>query len=287
MKGIILAGGNATRLYPATISLSKHLIPIFDKPMIYYPLSTLMLAGIRDILIIVNHRDLNSFQNLLHDGSQLGISIKYLIQKKPKGIADALIISEDFISNDNFALILGDNIFYGHALSDILLKAKKLKGASIFGYPIKDPKRFGIANIDKKTNKVISLEEKPNKPKSNIAITGLYFYDKNACRFAKSVSPSERNEIEITDVNKIYLKNNKLNFIMLNRGYTWLDTGTPHSLIEASEFVQIIEERQGYKIACLEEIAWRQKWISTSQLKKISRKFQSAYGLYLKKIINI
>ncbi len=287
MKGIILAGGNATRLYPATISLSKHLIPIYDKPMIYYPLSSLMLAGIKDILIIVNERDLNSYKKLLQDGSHLGISIKYLIQKKPKGIADALIIGEDFIADDKVALILGDNIFYGHAFSDILLKAKKLKGASIFGYPIKDPKRFGIANINKKTKKLISIEEKPNNPKSNIAITGLYFYDNKACKFAKSISPSARNEIEITDVNKMYLKNNKLNLIMLNRGFTWLDTGTPNSLIEASEFVQIIEERQGYKIACVEEIAWRQKWISTNHLKKLSRKYKSTYGLYLKKIITI
>ena len=286
MKGIILAGGCGTRLYPITRGISKQLLPIYDKPMIYYPLSVLMLAGIKDILIILNEKDLQSYKHLLKDGSHLGITIRYKIQEKPRGIAEALIIGEDFINKDKVALILGDNIFYGHAFTDLLNEAKKNSGATIFAYPINDPSRFGIVEIDKKNNKVISIEEKPLNPKSNLAITGLYFYDSNASKYAKNIRPSKRKELEISDLNKIYLKENKLNVMTISRGFSWLDTGTPNSLIEASQFIHIIEKRQGFKISCIEEIAWRNNWISNSQLKKISAQYTGEYGEYLNKLVD-
>jgi glucose-1-phosphate thymidylyltransferase len=286
MKGIILAGGKATRLYPSTISISKHLIPIYDKPMIYYPLSTLMLAGIKEILIIVNEKDLAAFRLLLQDGSQLGMSISYKIQSTPKGIAEALIIGEEFINGNHVALILGDNIFYGHAFTDLLLNVKKNKGATIFAYAVNDPSGFGIVEIDKESKKIISIDEKPSKPKSNLAITGLYFYDDKASKYAKTIKPSKRGELEITDLNSKYLEQNNINVITLSRGFSWLDTGTPNTLIEASQFVHIIEKRQGFKIGCIEEIAWRNKWIDSIQLLNLSKFFSGEYGKYLTTIID-
>lgn len=288
MKGIILAGGSGTRLYPITLTLCKQLLPIYDKPMIYYPLSVLMLAKIREVLIISTPKDTSKFQELFGDGSWLGMEISYCIQEQPKGLAEGLILAENFIRNDDIALILGDNIFYGQGFSDLLQNAKndsKNGYASIFSYHVKDPERFGVAEISK-NGEVLSLEEKPQYPKSNYAVTGLYFYDNSAIEIAKSVKPSSRGELEITDVNIEYLKQNRLKSQILGRGFAWIDTGTHDSLIEASEFVQTIELRQGYKIACLEEIAFRNNWIDERRLLDRAKLLdKSGYGVYLRKLL--
>lgn len=285
MKGIILAGGSGTRLYPATISISKQIIPIYDKPMIYYPLSVLMLAHIKEILVISTPRDIHLYQELLGDGSHLGMSISYAIQPKPEGLAQAFIIGEQFIGKDNVCMILGDNVFYGYGFSSILQQASKLKdGAIIFGYWVKDPERYGVVEFDKNGN-VLSLEEKPKTPKSNYAVVGLYFYSNDVIEKAKSLKPSARGELEITDLNKLYLKENKLQVKLLGRGFAWLDTGTHQSLLDASNFIATIEKRQGLKIACIEEIAFRMGFINKEQLLNLSKKYKNnQYGQYLQLI---
>ena len=284
MKGIILAGGSGTRLYPLTKSISKQIIPIYDKPMIYYPLSVLMLANIKEILIISTPRDLPTFKELLGDGSQFGISLTYSIQEHPNGLAEAFILGESFIGNDSVALILGDNIFFGHGLSKILEEASGLsKGARIFGYPVKDPKAYGVVEFDEAGN-AISLEEKPENPKSDYAIPGLYFYDNSVVEKAKKLSPSPRGELEITDLNMVYLNNSELTVSNLGRGMAWLDTGTHNALLEASNFVEAIQSRQGHYIACIEEIAYNKKWINSEQLKElILPLMKTDYGIYLEK----
>jgi glucose-1-phosphate thymidylyltransferase len=281
MKGIILAGGSGTRLYPITMGISKQLMPIYDKPMIYYPLSTLMLAGIHEILIITTPEDQQQFKRLLGDGSQWGCSIHYEIQEKPNGLAQAFVIGEKFIGSDTVALILGDNIFYGSGFSNLLQKSADPNGAVIFAYSVIDPERYGVVQFDKDYT-AISIEEKPLKPKSNFAVPGLYFYDNNVVDIAKNIAPSSRSEYEITDVNQKYLLDKKLKVVVLNRGFAWLDTGTFESLHDASEFVRVIEKRQGFKIGCPEEIAFRMGFINKTQLNNLAKKFEkSGYGEYL------
>ena len=286
MKGIILAGGKGTRLYPLTMSISKQILPVYDKPMIYYPLSVLMLANIREILIISTERDLPLFKALLKDGSELGLKLEYKVQDKPNGLAEAFIIGEEFIGDDNVALILGDNIFYGSGFTGLLEEMSKIEdGAAIFGYPVKDPRAYGVVEFDE-TGKAISLEEKPENPKSNYAIPGLYFYDNTVVEKAKNVKPSARGEIEITTVNEIYLSEGKLNVKNLGRGIIWFDTGTHEALLEASNYVEAIQKRQGFYIACLEEIAYKKGWINEKDIeKKIEGTKMNNYQKYLSLLI--
>jgi len=285
-KGLILAGGSGTRLYPLTQSISKQLLPIYDKPMIYYSLSTLMLGGIRDILLISTPQDIPRFEALLKDGSQWGIHIQYCVQNSPDGLAQAFILGESFIGDNHSTLVLGDNIFYGHDLHQILLNAKnREEGATIFTYHVNDPERYGVVEFDGK-NKVVSLEEKPITPKSNYAVTGLYFYDQDVVKMAKSLKPSKRGELEITDLNRLYLNQNQLHVEVMGRGYAWLDTGTYESLLEASQFIATLENRQGLKVACPEEIAYRKQWITANELEELAAPLlKNGYGQYLKRIL--
>lgn len=290
MKGIILAGGSGSRLYPVTLSVCKQLLPVYDKPMIYYPLSSLMLAGIRDILIITSPPDLDKFSAIFGDGSGLGLNIGYKEQASPGGLAEAFIIGEDFIGSDDVCLILGDNIFYGHGIPDKFSHAKEIikqkGGGAIFAYYVEDPRRYGVIELDEGGN-ILSIEEKPENPKSNYAVTGVYFYDNEVIGIAKGLKPSGRGELEITDVNNAYLKLGKLNAITLGRGYAWLDAGTPESLMDASRFIEMVEKRQGLKIGCIEEIAYKMNYISIDRLRESSEKFlKSSYGAYILRIIN-
>jgi glucose-1-phosphate thymidylyltransferase len=288
MKGIILAGGQGTRLYPITHVVCKQLLPVYDKPMIYYPLSTLMLAGIKDILIISTPEDLPKIGNLLGDGSKLGLSLHYKVQEVPRGLADAFIVGEEFAGNDRVCLILGDNIFYGHGLPELMKEAASHeKGATVFGYYVSDPERYGVVDFDG-SGKVLSIEEKPAKPKSNYAVVGLYFYDNTVVKKAKSLKPSKRGEIEITDLNNVYFMNNELRVKLMGRGFAWLDTGTHASMIEAAVYVKTIEDRQGLKIACIEEIAYQMGYIDEAQLRKVAEPLRkSGYGEYLLKILEM
>jgi len=286
MKGIILAGGSGTRLYPITRGISKQLLPVYDKPMIYYPLSVLMLAGIKDILIITTPEDRDNYLRLLGDGSQYGINLSFIVQNSPHGLAHSFILGEEFIDNDNVSLVLGDNIFWGQGFTHLLSKAaNQEKGASIFGYQVKDPERFGVVEFDKQLN-VTSLEEKPSNPKSNFAVTGLYFYDNDVVAMAKEIKPSDRGELEITSLNQMYMERGDLRVELLGRGFAWLDTGTHNSLLDAGVFVETIEKRQGYKIACLEEISWSNGWMSKEQIMKVAESFSNnSYGTYLRELI--
>ncbi len=285
MKGIILAGGSGTRLYPLTIAVSKQLMPVYDKPMIYYPLSTLLLAGIREILIITTPDDQAGFKKLLGDGSSIGCSFEYVIQPSPDGLAQAFILGANFIGNSPAALVLGDNIFHGSGMGTMLKSKSNPDGAVVFAYQVHDPERYGVVEFDK-SFKALSIEEKPVKPKSNYAVPGLYFYDNNVVQYAKDMKPSPRGELEITDINKIYLENNKLEVGVLDRGTAWLDTGTFDSLIQAGQFIEVIEKRQGLKIGCIEEIAYRNGWIGDEQMEKLATTYKkSGYGDYLKNLI--
>lgn len=285
MKGIILAGGSGTRLYPLTIAVSKQLMPVYDKPMIYYPISTLLLAGIREILIITTSHDQEAFKKLLGDGSQLGCKFEYKVQPSPDGLAQAFILGEDFIGDDSVALVLGDNIFYGTGLPELLESKTKIKGGCVFAYQVADPERYGVIEFDQNF-KAVSIEEKPENPKSNYAVPGLYFYDNSVIEYAKNLKPSPRGELEITDINKIYLEKGELEVGVMSRGTAWLDTGTFDSLHEASEFVKVLEKRQGFKISCIEEIAYKKGFIDDEQLLKSAEKYgKSGYGGYLKSLI--
>jgi glucose-1-phosphate thymidylyltransferase len=284
MKGIILAGGHGTRLHPITQVMCKQLLPVYDKPMVYYPLSTLMLAGIRDILIISTPADLPRFKTLLGDGLQLGLRFVYQVQEEPRGLADAFLVGEEFIARDPVCLVLGDNIFYGHGLTELLRQAAARAGATIFGYAVKDPERYGVVEIDAR-GKALTIEEKPSRPRSNLAVVGLYFYDGEVASIARSLRPSARKELEITDLNRVYLEKGKLDVRVLGRGFAWLDTGTHESLVNATLFIKTVEDRQDFKIACIEEIAFKNGWIGREQLKKLAKPLaKSGYGLYLERV---